>query len=163
MQMDRKKIQLIALPILLIIFSFLVYNYIIRYFMSRQPRDRRPAVRPVPRAPSRPTVSIVPSYGARLEGKDRLEQMRLRAKDIAWGRDPFVLHEGAMDEGMIEIKKLNLMGITLDNRTKSHKAIINDEILTIGSDIGRFKIVDIKRDSVVLSDGENEYQLKISE
>lgn len=82
-------------------------------------------------------------------------------KESTWGRDPFTLQE-VSSTGIDTIQGLRLMGVTIGERTKS-KAIINNEIVSIGSKIGEFKVLSISQDKVVVSDGEKSFELKMSQ
>ena len=78
---------------------------------------------------------------------------------MVWGRDPFVLEEAA-EEGMSNVGGLKLMGITAAKNGKS-KAVINDRIVSKGSTIGKFKVVDIWPDRVIVLDREEKTEIEL--
>jgi len=69
---------------------------------------------------------------------------------IAWGRDPFMLEE-PQDEGTAGAPKLRLMGITV-GRDGSPRAVINDQMVSKGSKVGKFKVLDILPNKVIVMD-----------
>jgi len=73
-------------------------------------------------------------------------------KNVEWGRDPF--HK--MSDS---ISVLQLQGITWHE--KSPKAIISNMVVGIGDRVGPNKIVDIKKDRVILNDGTNNFELTL--
>jgi len=82
---------------------------------------------------------------------------RARGKSAyaTWDRNPFVLGE----RGAVVVSGLSLDGIVWDE--KSPYAIISDKIVGVGDEIAGNKVIDIKVDSVTLSDGTREYELKL--
>ena len=74
-------------------------------------------------------------------------------KDMSWGRDPFQLGEGSSLTG------LKLQGITWHK--KGWKAIINGEIVGVGDMVGQNKVIEIKKNNVVVNDGTNNVTLTI--
>lgn len=75
------------------------------------------------------------------------------AKYVNWGRNPFVPKGTERDTGLV------LYGIMWEERWP--KAMINGNIVGIGNRIGKNKVVDIKRESVILNDGTKNIILKL--
>lgn len=70
-----------------------------------------------------------------------------------WGRDPFLLRTSSMVISGLEGLILN--GIVWDN--ENPYAIINDDVMKIGDEIGTMTIVEITKNSVVFEqDGERQ-------
>lgn len=81
----------------------------------------------------------------------------ISAKEIEWGRDPFVkAPERKEKEGTIG---LTLEGIIWDETNP--QAIINNEIVTIGDKINGLEVVEIKKDEVTLTDGKTQHKLEL--
>jgi hypothetical protein len=76
--------------------------------------------------------------------------------ESAWGRNPFLPRKSGQDSA----GGLTLGGVAWDE--KSPKAIINDQIVGIGDEVAGNKVVDIKQDRVLLSDGVNDFELKLA-
>jgi hypothetical protein len=76
-----------------------------------------------------------------------------RSEFNAWGRDPFSLEKKASKQE----SKLELRGIVWDE--KNPQAIINGDIVRKGDQIGNNRVVEVKRDVVVLNDGTKDFTL----
>ena len=72
-----------------------------------------------------------------------------------WPRNPFSFRQPAMKDN----SKFVLNGILWDNERP--QAIINNDIINLGDEIGGFKVITINEDSVVLNDGGNDIELKL--
>jgi hypothetical protein len=81
----------------------------------------------------------------------------VRSTYPSWGRNPFALP----GERAASLEDLRLEGILSDKNKFS--AIINDRVVTIGEEIEGNTIVAIKADSVILSDGKKEFELKLNQ
>lgn len=91
--------------------------------------------------------------------KGQVSEPKKEEREVKWGRDPFVLQEasqGAVDS----VASLKLMGIITGTNSKP-KAIINNEILSVGSKLGKFTLKGISKNKVVVSDGEKDYDLNL--
>ncbi|MBI5144441.1 MAG: hypothetical protein HZA30_05180 [Candidatus Omnitrophica bacterium] len=149
--MDRKKLELIVTAVSVLIFIFMLSNSLKR---------KGPRVEPsAPQTPAETSIARQPEFifGVKkeMETKDIIDPKR------PWGRDPFILQEiaqGSLDD----ISNLKLMGITAGEKARP-MAIINNEIVSAGSEIGKFKVLKISKDRVIVSDGEKDYELKISQ
>ncbi len=76
-----------------------------------------------------------------------------RTKFASWGRNPFLLKTGSASA-------LCLTGILLDK--ENPKAIINDNIVSIGDKIAGNTVVNITEEKVILNDGAKDFDLKLS-
>lgn len=76
---------------------------------------------------------------------------------VSWGRSPFILRRSSISA----VKKLVLNGIMWDK--ENPLAVINDEVVKIGAEIGKNTVVDIKEDSVILNDGTNNFKLRLGQ
>lgn len=79
---------------------------------------------------------------------------RAKSPYANWGRNPFTV--GTPDK---TDTKLILEGIVWDD--KSPKAIISDEIVGIGDKIAGNTVVDITKESAILTDGTRNFELKL--
>jgi len=81
--------------------------------------------------------------------------------DAQWGRDPFMLKEFGAG-GVVEdsFASLTLEGTTAGDGIRP-SAIINDEIVKEGSKIGKFTVLSIIKNKVIVTDGKDETELII--
>ncbi len=70
-----------------------------------------------------------------------------------WVRSPFTASSGGKNLGPV------LNGIAWDE--KSPRAIINDQIVQAGDFVGKYKVVAIQPQSVLLNDGSQDLDLKL--
>jgi hypothetical protein len=91
-----------------------------------------------------------------------MPKMKIPADRLVWGRDPFTLSDFSPEE-VSPIQDLQLMGITCSSDTSAYKAIINDEIVTVGSKLGAFTVVEISEHIVKVQDKKGTYDLRIRE
>lgn len=150
--MDRKKLELIITAVLVVAFIFILSKS-----LKRTGPKKATTAQAIP-AKALPTQQPGFIFGTKkeIEAKDILD-----VKEQPWGRDPFVLQEVAQGD-IDSIEGLKLMGITAGEKAKP-MAIINNEIVAVGSAIGKFKVLGISKDKVIVSDGEKDYELKISQ
>ena len=79
-----------------------------------------------------------------------------KQKDLPWGRDPFIPPpSGITDAG----KELELTAILYGTREPS--AIINKKIVKVNDIIGNQKIVDIRKDYVILQHNGRSFRLEL--
>lgn len=164
--MDKKKIELIITGILVIIFIFAVSN-IIRKARPKMTKSSQPSSGSVSPAGPPDRSSIISRAGQtgslfKPKVKELIEEKEGIKEEREWGRDPFNLHEADQSGGIDSITSLKLMGITVGEKTKS-MAIINNEIVSIGSKIGKFTVLKIAPGKVIVTDGQTNYELKISQ
>ena len=145
--MDKKRLEVIAAIILTLILIALLANIILREIR------RHGTLKPLSGAP----VTSTGTPG--LVSTDKTSDTKRDTSVLAWGRDPFVLRESAptMIEG---IESLKLMGITTGKKG-AMLAIINNEMVSAGSYVGKFKVIRILDDKVVLDDGGKNVDLRM--
>jgi hypothetical protein len=100
-------------------------------------------------APS--SAGVTSAQGAALETATSYEE------NVVWGSDPFV-RDWVLST---EIANLNLQAITVTPHGAS--ALINDQIVQVGDEINRKKVVDIKEDQVTLEQGGRTFTLTLGE
>lgn len=86
-----------------------------------------------------------------------LEKHAPQVRYTGWGRNPFAPAAASVPVA----SDLVLTGIAWDE--KIPKAVINDQIVGIGTKIGDRKVKTIRRDSVVLTDGTEDFELRIGQ
>lgn len=146
--MDKKRLELIAGVVLVLVFIFILSMSLARFKLKTPSSIKKEA-----------SVQTAAGLKTKPSFKAKKEKGHEEKKGLPWGRDPFVLEESVQGaEGTIG--NLRLMGITVGDKTKS-MAIINDEIASVGSKIGKFTVLKIYQDLVVVTDGENNYDLKM--
>lgn len=92
--------------------------------------------------------SLAPS--TRMPSSDILARERLRSSYQEWGRNPFEL-DAEKSQGSI------LSGILWDRGNP--QAVINGEIVDIGTKAGLYTVVDIQNDRVILNDGAKDFEI----
>lgn len=106
-----------------------------------------------PGNPLPPSQSSLSSPAIRRETPAR----RARTEFSEWGRNPFLL-EGELAQG---VRGLVLNGIVWDESTPL--AIINDQVLGVGSQIRNSKIIKITQMEVFLKEGDDEFILRLGQ
>ncbi len=131
--MEKKdKIQLGITGVLVIVLVF----FLIRAFEKRKP------------PPSVKTKELVTGQSVKQSGL--YAQLEQEIKKMDFKRDPF--SQQALSD-LEESQSLHLSGILWDEANPT--AIINDEIVAVGGEINGKKIVEIKKDKVILeADGQ---------
>ena len=82
------------------------------------------------------------------------QKTRPKSQYNEWDRSPFVLQKSKKyDSGLI------LGGIFWDK--DKPQAIINNQIVGLGDELEGYKVIEIKKDHVILSDGANKIELKL--
>ena len=81
-----------------------------------------------------------------------IKRRAIKTDFTSWGRSPFTLKKTTDT-------RLTLNGILWD--AKNPQAIIKGEIVEVGDKIGPNIVVDIKQDRVILSDGTQDFELKL--
>lgn len=152
--MDRKKLQITITAALALVFVFVLTN-------SLKRREKK-APSPGPQVPAGAQAAQRSAFI--FDAKKETEtKENADAKLKPWGRDPFVLQEvSQQEEGVDDLSNLKLMGITTGKKTK-YMAVINEEMVSAGSTVGGFKVLSVSKDSVIVNDGEESYELKISQ
>ena len=148
--MDKKKIERLAIPALALVF--------VVYFA-----DMLKKVGIFGRKPAAPEAVLQPAAG--IEGVKYVaaQKAKVPIQNLQWGRDPFVPYEFTIREAS-SVENLHLMGITWSSDSKSCCAIINDELVNVGSAIGSFTVKAIKKDMVIVKDEKGiEHELSIKE
>lgn len=92
---------------------------------------------------------------ARIEKIIPAERSAKRSDYITWGRNPF----SPVEAPVKVVTKLTLNGIMWDEERPL--AIINDNVIGIGGKVGENRVVEIKRNSVILNDGISNFELNL--
>lgn len=119
------------------------------YGITSQPRRRGTVSTQQPSAIKK-EVSV-----ANIEKIIPAERGAKRSDYITWGRNPFAPVEASVRV----VTKLTLNGIMWDEERPL--AIINDNVVGIGGKVGENRVVDIKKDSVILNDGTGNFELRL--
>ena len=138
--MERKKI------IILIVLGILAVASLVNGFTAN------------PKSRQKDTPSQAMSYAGRPVPENIVYAKRVAKRTTfdSWGRDPFSIRSsvsGRTSSGF------NLGGIIW--LAEGWKAIVDDAIIKIGDTIGGKKVVDIKKDKVILNDGTKNSELKL--
>ncbi len=79
--------------------------------------------------------------------------------NLVWGRDPFFFTQA---KKVYTGQKLFLKGISLGKDGKGY-VFVNDQILTVGDVVGGYKVMEIKKDRVLLKKGSDTFYLGLPE
>ncbi len=144
MNLNKKEIiQISATGILVLILLVLVIN------ASRRGKVKKPVSKIASTAPV--------SYSQDLSKLSGFSKLAEEGKKIEFVRDPF---STKMTEKITSpSRNLSLSGIVWDPQNPT--AIINDRIVAVGGDIEGNTVLDIKENRVVLTDGTQNFELKL--
>ena len=138
--MDKKLVQKIILAVLAVIFIISLFR-----FLSGQGKN-----------PSR--EKTVPVATASLPGQG---VKPLAREDANWGRCPFSGRVYISSSASAKNIDLKLTGILWEENKAS--ALINNAIFKEGDEIGSYILFKIKKNSVIVSDGNKEIELKLGQ
>ena len=142
--MDKKKTELLVIAAGLVVLIVLLMNNLKVILPKKMPASN-PSQAGDLRGRKTGTLFTVPV------------EVKKEFKELGWGRDPFVLQESTAPERV----SLKLMGITAGDDKRKAMAVINDDIVTVGSKVGNYKVVQINKHEVVLNDGTKDTVLKM--
>jgi hypothetical protein len=140
--------KIVAVIVLSIVFLIVVWNSIVTINKKRAVYAR-----------SRTTAVIAHAAREGMVFGGKTMQKIKDEKALEWGRDPFQRYEIATEK-VEDASRLRLMGITTGAKGKSI-AVLNNEMVRAGSRIGKFQVISIEKDSVVVTDGKQKYTLKM--
>lgn len=144
-QKEKKQIAIIAGLSVVMILAWL------NAFKSVKRPKPKPAVKAEMAVSAANPAAEVVAPAVILSGRDIYRELSEVSKNIKLQRDPFAL---SFSRG-----GLRLMGILWD---QTHpRAIINNIVVEPGQTIEATKIVQISKDKVVLSDGQDTFELKM--
>jgi len=142
---NKSRIKLIATAILTIIFIFAWANTI-KVMQKRRGGGKKQEI-----------SSKAPIATRMFKAKEMpLGQVIEEDDDLEWIRCPFC-GKLYIDDGSVVV----LSGILWDD--KSPKAVINGKIKGIGSKVGKYRVVDIDRNSVTVNDGSKNIVISLEE
>ncbi len=140
MKIEKKLAQKIILIILSLVFSILIFK-----FLGGQGK------RPV-------QIKVISSAGF---GQPGDPPKAVVTQDAQWGRCPFSGRVYAPLSGNVKSIDLKLTGILWEENKAS--ALINNSIFKEGDTIGSYILVKIKKNSVIVNDGNKEIELKLGQ
>ena len=140
--MNKKKIEIIITSILGII---LVIGAIRLISTGKAKRTPPPAKRKTP-----PALKVIIS--------EKIARIETEIEKIGWERNPFIRGRISGPSGAAS---LSLTGIMWDEQNPN--AIIGDTVVREGDVIGKYKVIKINKDSVVISSDEGKKVLNIWE
>ena len=145
--MDKKKLELIATGILVMVFILVLAGNIKKIKGAIIPRKAQAPIALLP------VKQVEPLF------KNKAVDVKKEERDIGWGRDPFMRQELVI-ENADTVANLKLMGITTGKTAKS-MAIINNKLVSVGSRIGKFRVMEISKDGVWVTDDKEVSELKM--
>ncbi len=163
--MDKNKKLIIALPILLLVSSSIWINL----FKSSKPSSAKSQQLDIETLLDK---NLTLRLAAQLKEPER---QAVKSRFANWSRNPFDLvkkEKPPQDAAAVTEEpkavipdnppdQLNLSGIFW-NQDKS-TALINNEVVKVGSQMESYTIVDIKKDTVIVTNGRRAFELKMGE
>jgi len=151
--MDKKRIEIILTGIFVVIFIFVWINAIktIKKKSKSKPSFSQPAAFMV-------NDKAVEAKKVTTEVFPKTNDERGSDDDVSWTRCSF---SGKFYTTQDSASELELMGILWDE--VDPQAIINKEIFRCEDTIGKYRIVDIRKNKVILNDGEKNLELKLEQ
>ncbi len=147
--MDRRKKEIIITVILVII---LLVAIIMNVKREKYPKKgKKPAVSLKTKEGKPPSKSVKANA-------DIIALQKKRA-ELAWGRDPFFFTK---TKKIYKGRKLLLKGISLGKDGRGY-AFVNDEIVTVGDVVSGYKVMEIKKDKILLKKGSDTFYLGMPE
>jgi len=147
--MDKKKLEIAAAAILIIIFVLILIG-------SLKKTGQKMPVPSKAVSPALLPANIKPIAETKNEKKPDVKD-----EETDLGRDPFALPEVKRGPASA-VSGLNLAGITTNGAGKAI-AIINENMVSVGGKIGYFTVVDITSNRVILTDGTQNYELTLKQ
>ena len=103
-------------------------------------------------------LAVVPSaQGDRVDSNSLYDRLEEQAKTIELKSDPFTAIPIVSEQSLQS--RVVLTGILWDK--DNPLAIIDDNVVKIGERVGNKTVIDIKRDRVILSDGETPSEVRL--
>lgn len=149
--MDKKKIEIIAVVLLIATFIFTLSGSLKKVGSKFKAKSEV-----VSAAINAPQAAAQASQASKKKMKPDIKEEIYAAGD----RDPFGLPDSPQAAG--GISTLKLTGISTNGAGKMI-AVINEEIVPAGGKIGNFTVVNITSKKVILTDGQKTTELKLAE
>lgn len=146
--MDKKRIEIIATVILIIIF-ILAWANAFKIIKKRAPAKANASLEV---QVSKVSAHIIPAAAKTVPAEG------VGLEDYDWIRDPF---SGKIYSGKEEIVDLRLSGIVWDEKNPS--ALVNGEVVQENDTVGPYKVIKIYRDKVVFSSATKNFELKLQQ
>lgn len=147
--MDKKKIQIAITAALVIVLILVSINNADRIKKKISPVS-------LPAAAPAAELASQQSGGAPAVLKEQSQAKYTEAAKLEWMRDPFSDKIYLSEKGEIDLK---LSGILWDEKNPS--AIISDKVVTEGDTVGKYTVLKIKEERVILNDGIKNVELII--
>lgn len=173
---DRRKIELIVAPIVVIVALILVFSTFNKVSGPKRQEAGVPTSESLTAEATKsyekfPSAMVFADNPAAASAQDKSKEYDL--DKISWGRDPFVLDKASllspgMDQDkaakMEQLAKLKLTGMIIsDENRRDSIAVINGENLKIGDVVSGFILKEIRQDSVLLEWGNEDFELRLWE
>jgi len=143
--MDRRKKEIIITVILVVIFLAAI---IINVTRQKHPRKGKELVVSL-------KVKEGKSPSKSVKANADIIALQKKRAELAWGRDPFFFTK---IKKFYKGQQLLLKGISLGKDGRGY-AFVNDEIVTVGDVVGGYKVMEIKRDKILLKKGSDTFYL----
>jgi len=149
--MDKQRKQIIITAGLVVVLIIAWANTFKAAKKRSKPKQPTPAAAAAATAFSTKDTVSIPQNQQAFSRKESTKD-----DQISWGRCPF---SGKIFYGEAKALDLKLSGILWD--VQNPQAIINDEIWGEGEKIGKFEVIEIHPEEVIVSDGTEKFELEI--
>lgn len=146
--MDKNKIQIMVTVVLVVVLILVSINSFNRIKRKLPPKSS-------PKAMPAETSELQPVSAPAVSEQER-QTKYAQVASMEWMRDPFHGKIYLSAKGDIDLK---ISGILWDEKKPS--AIISDKIVNEGDTIGKYTVIKIEKESVILNDGVKNVELVI--
>ena len=148
--MDKKKMEIAAAVALVMVFIFLLSGSV-----------KKIAARFSAAKPQTPQAAHVPGAEARplFESKKEVKIETDEPGSIT-ERDPFSFPEMKQVTPGLDASDMKLTGISTNGKGKA-MAIINDKMVSEGGAVGKYTVVKIAGNKVIITNGQKNFELKL--
>ncbi len=155
----KSKIEIIATSFMIIVFILILANSLKTVFKSKKLTSENfyMSTDAFKEIIKRDVIS--PKDTGVVGNRDIYKDIKKEEDLKPWGRDPFS-EKTALSVGSMPISNLKVEGIFFQH-DQTPQAIINGEVLEEGDKIGDITIIEINKDTVIVTDGEKNYNLHL--
>jgi hypothetical protein len=155
MPAKKQKIELIITAIMIVVLLFILINA----FKGKKQTRRSGKGSSVSSTYLKPQRKAgIKKRSAKIQDTGFYRRLKDETEQIMLIRDPFLRGPISSSEGVGHFE-LSLTGILWDK--DNPLAIINENIVKIGDDVGKNKVVAIEHDGVILNDGTKDFRLNL--
>lgn len=153
----KSKIEIVITSIMAAVLIIILCNSIETVLRAKTP-FKSPSLTPVAFKEIAKRDISISDKSEQVEKAHKETEARRVGEGAAWDRDPFAI-ETSLRESEWSISDLTLEGVMWDE--KEPYAVINGEVVKKGDKLGKTTVVQIQKDSVIVSDGTKKSILRL--